>query len=240
MAFVDLPTGIRIRYDERGPREARPLVLAHGFGVALGMWMPQRRALAERHRLITWDARGHGGSSAPESVAGYTMPALAQDLRGLLEALDAVDGAVIGGMSFGGMIALQYAVEHAAGVHALILSDTTTRGSAPANGDDGDDQGWGNVPGLGGAMHAMLTRPDLTPLLPALAVPALVIVGAFDDLILPGLPRLVDGLPRRRVVRLDGCVHGTSGQRPEAWNAAALGFLADVEAGHPLGEDEMR
>ena len=38
-----------------------------------------------------------GGSSAPDDIEGYTMPALASDLRALLEELDAVDGAVIGG-----------------------------------------------------------------------------------------------------------------------------------------------
>lgn len=236
MPYVDLTTGIRLRYDERGPRDGRPLVLAHGFGVSLGMWLPQHRALSERYRLITWDARGHGGSSAPESFDAYTMPLLAADLRGLLEALDAVDGAVIGGMSFGAMIALEYAVAHGLDVHALVCSDMTTRGTAPP----GDDEGWARVPGLGGAMHAMLTRPDLTPLLPTVTMPTLVMVGEYDDLIVPGLPRLVDGLPRRRVVRLAGCVHGTSGQRPEAWNTAVLEFLADVAAGHPLGEDEMR
>src|SRR5690606_17889044 len=122
MPHVDLPSGIRIRYDERGPGDARPLVLAHGFTVSLEMWFPQMHVLSQDYRLITWDARGHGGSSAPYEVGSYTMPALAQDLRGLLEARDAVDGAVIGGMSFGGMIAAQYALQHASDVHALILS----------------------------------------------------------------------------------------------------------------------
>ena len=110
MPHVELPTGIRIRYDERGPRDARPLVLAHGFSVGLEMWFPQMHVLSQDYRLITWDARGHGGSSAPDDVETYTMPALAEDLRGLLQELDAVDGAIIGGMSFGGQIAMQYAV----------------------------------------------------------------------------------------------------------------------------------
>ena len=204
MPHVELPTGIRIRYDERGPREARPLVLAHGFSVSLEMWFPQMHLLSQDYRLITWDARGHGGSSAPDDIESYTMPALAEDLRGLLEELDAVDGAVIGGMSFGGQIAQQYAVDHPSDVHALILSDTTTRGSS------------GTDP----------IRPTL------------VIVGMQDGMILPGLHRL-DGLPRRRIVRLDGCVHGTSSQRPRDWATEVLRFLADVDAGHPLGEDEV-
>ena len=237
MPHIETPEGIRIRYDERGPSDGRPLVLAHGFGVSLEMWLPQTRALAEDYRLITWDARGHGGSSAPGVVEDYTMPALARDLRGLLEALDATEGAVIGGMSFGGMIATQYAVDYPDGVHALVLSDTTTRGDSPRPRSS-TAEAYAGDPGLEGGMHAMATRPDLTPRLGELTMPALVIVGEHDDMIEPGLPRLIDGLPRRRVVRLEGCFHGTSGQRPGAWNDAVLRFLRDVDANAPLGEDD--
>lgn len=235
MPHIETPEGIRIRYDERGPSEGRPLVLAHGFGVSLEMWMPQMAALSAEHRLITWDARGHGGSSAPEHAESYSMPALASDLRALLQELDAVDGAVIGGMSFGGQIALQYAVDHSADVHALILSDSTTRGpSAPGAAAAGNESG---DPGADGGMHAMRTRPDLTPSLPGLGIPTLVIVGENDEMILPGIDRLADGLQRRRIVRLAGCFHGTSGQRPAAWNEAVLEFLEDVDEESELGED---
>lgn len=237
MPSLDLPSGIRIRYDDRGPREGQAIVLAHGFGVSLEMWMPQMRALSERHRLITWDARGHGGSSAPTDVASYDMPGLAADLRGLLEGLDAAEGATIGGMSFGGMIALQYAVDHPADTAALILSDSVTRGDGPIA-----EVGFTGDPGIDGCRLAMASRPDLTSALPGLAMPALLIVGDRDDRILDGLPRMIagpeGGPPRRRVVRLRGCSHGTSGQRPDAWNDAVLRFLDDVEAGAPLGEDE--
>jgi len=239
MPAIETAQGIRIRYDERGPEDGRPLVLAHGFSVSLEMWMPQMQALSQEHRLITWDARGHGGSSAPDDLDSYTMPALAADLRGLLEALDAVDGAIVGGMSFGGQIAQQYAVDHPEDIHALILSDTTTRGpEAPQSSRSGSGADFAGDPGLEGGRQAMRTRPDLTPNLPSLDIPTLVIVGELDEMILTGLQRLTDGLPRSRLVRLAGCTHGTSGQRPAAWNQAVLGFLEDVAEEAPLGEDE--
>lgn len=234
MATLDLPSGIRIRYRDRGPRDARPIVLAHGFGVSLDMWMLQSHELSEDYRLITWDARGHGESSAPADRASYTMPALAQDLRDLLEGLDAVDGAVIGGMSFGGMIALQYAVDHPGDTYALILSDTATRGDEPPAPSTRPDTG---DPGLDGCRDAMRSRPDLTPMLPGLHIPTLVIAGEWDDGVVAALPRFRDGLPRRRIVRLMECTHGSSSQRPDAWTATVLDFLRDIEAGHPLGED---
>lgn len=238
MPHVETPDGIRIRYDERGPADARPLVLAHGFGVTLEMWFPQFDALSQTHRLITWDARGHGGSSAPDEPESYTMPALAADLRALLEALDATAAAVIGGMSFGGMIALQYAVDHPDDVHALVISDSVPRDERAPTGPKRWADAYAGDRGLEGGIHAMMTRPDLSPRLAELAVPTLAIVGTEDDRILADLPRLIDPLPRRRVVRLDGCGHGTSGQRPRAWNDAVLHFLDDVAAGAPLGEDE--
>ncbi|MEZ4501899.1 MAG: alpha/beta fold hydrolase [Dehalococcoidia bacterium] len=236
MPFIETPEGIRIRYEERG--EGRPIVLAHGFGVALEMWMPQVLALSKEHRLIIWDARGHGGSSAPEDPESYSMPALAQDLRGLLEAIGAVEGAVIGGMSFGGQIALQYAIDHPSDVHALVLSDSVTRGDDAPGDPKLQARAWGieGDPGLEGAMRAMGTRPDLTPRLGELTMPTLLLVGELDERIVAGVPRMADGLPKRRVVYLAGCVHGTSGQRPAAWNQAVLDFLADVEAGAELGE----
>lgn len=241
MPHIETPEGIRIRYDERGPDHGRPLVLAHGFGVSLEMWIPQMAALSQEYRLITWDARGHGGSSAPDDLNSYTMPALARDLRGLLEALDAAEGAIIGGMSFGGQIAQQYAVDYPDDVYALILSDTTTRGpDAPQPSRSGMLADFGGDPGLEGCMHAMRTRDDLTPRLAALDVPALVIVGEHDEMILPNVDRLLDALPNRRVVRLAGCYHGTSGQRPAAWNQAVLDFLEDLLEDEPLGQDLVR
>ncbi len=239
MPHIETTEGIRIRYDERG--SGRPLVLAHGFGVSLEMWIPQVLALSQGHRLIVWDARGHGGSSAPGHPEAYSMPILAQDLRALLEALDAVDGAIIGGMSFGGQIALQYAVDHPEDTYALLLSDSTTRGREPPRDSRESAAAWGVTgdPGREGGLAAMTTRPDLTPLLPSLTMPALVLYGQHDEVIGRNVQRVVDGLPNRRVTVLAECFHGTSGQRPQAWNDAVLRFLADVEAGAPLGDEEF-
>ena len=239
MPQMETPEGIRIRYAESGPPDARPLVLAHGFTVSLEMWMPQRRALSEHYRLITWDARGHGGSSAPAGTEQYTMSALARDLRALLEALDAAEGAVVGGMSFGGQIAQQYAVDYPDELYALVLSDTTTLGPGrPPRPTPQVPEVWG-APGLDGGMHAMRTREDLTLALGSLSVPTLVIVGELDEVILIGLDRMIEALALRRVTRLAGCWHGTSSQRPDAWSQAVLQFLDDVAAGQSLGEDRL-
>jgi len=228
--------GINIRYAEFG--SGRPLVLAHGFSVSYDMWWPQIDALSKDHRLIVWDARGHGGSSAPRDPASYSMPALAGDLRALLESLGAVEDATVGGMSFGGQIALQYAVEHPEDVRALILSDSTTRGDTPPVAREVPYMFRGDH-GLEGAYVAMDTRPDLTPQLPTLQIPALVIYGDQDQVISDGVKRVIDGLPNRRVVCLRGCSHGTSAQRPDDWAQTVLRFLDDVEARRDVTGEEF-
>ena len=235
MPAITTPDGITIRYFESG--RGRPLVLAHGFGASLGMWWPQVDVLSQRRRLILWDARGHGGSSAPAGPAAYSMPALAGDLRALLEAVGAVEGATIGGMSFGGQIALQYAVAHPGDTRALILSDSTTRGDATPPASEAPAM-FAADPGLAAAYLAMDGRPDLTPELSSLRMPALVIYGDRDQVIGHGISRVIEGLPDRRVVCLRGCTHGTSAQRPAEWAQAVLRFLEDVDAGAPVSGEE--
>ncbi len=227
MPNVPRPGGVSIHYEADGAGPA--VALAHGFGVSLEMWDPQRAALAASHRLVLWDARGHGYSGAPREPEAYSMPLFAQDLRAVLEAEGVEGGAVIGGMSFGGQIALQYAVDHPESTRALILSDSAPRGMTEP----------GVVPTrTDGAFLAMVTRPDLTPSLPSLTMPALVIYGERDTRLHPGVRALADGLPQRRVVCLAGCVHGTSAQRPQDWTAVVQRFLDDIEAGRPIAGEE--
>lgn len=230
MPEVLRPGGVRIHYEVAG--DGPPLVLAHGFSASLDMWSWQLPYLAAGRRLILWDARGHGGSSAPADPAQYSMPELAADLRAVLEAAGAADSCVIGGMSFGGQIALQYAVDYPESTRALVLSDTTTRGPRPSV--EQLPPQFAHNPGLLGAYVGMQARADLTARLPELAMPALVIYGDWDELIADGVHRLADGLPQRRMVRMSGCFHGTSAQRPKDWTDAVLQFLADVDAGVPV------
>ncbi|MFA7296761.1 MAG: alpha/beta fold hydrolase [Dehalococcoidia bacterium] len=229
--------GVRIYYEDFPPRHEEPgwpgeegltpLVLAHGFGVDLTMWDWQLEPLSWRRRLILWDARGHGQSAAPAEDDAYSMPLLAGDLAAVLDHAG-IERAVIGGMSFGGMIALQFAVDFPARTRALILSDSAPRGASVATA----------TPEAHGARRAMLERPDLTSVLPTLQMPTLVIYGEHDVRIAEGIPALAAGLPRRRIVCLRGCTHGTSAQRPDAWTDEVQRFLEHVDTGMRVGGEE--
>ena len=113
--------GVRLYYEAAG--RGSTLVLAHGFACGLRMWDPQVQALARSFRVVTYDARGHGASDAPDDPAAYSPELAVSDLRALLDHLR-VRRAVVGGLSMGGNVALHFALSSPERVSALIVADT--------------------------------------------------------------------------------------------------------------------
>ncbi len=113
--------GISLYYEDVG--RGRPLIWAHGFACGLRMWDPQVAALADRNRVITYDVRGHGASDVPEAPDAYSQPIVVEDLRDFLRHLG-ISRAVVGGLSMGGNIALNFALAFPDMVDGLIVCDT--------------------------------------------------------------------------------------------------------------------
>ncbi len=113
--------GVRLYYEVAGG--GPPLVLVHGFGCGIRSWDRQVPVLAARHRVITYDVRGHGTSDAPRDPRAYSQPTSVEDLRQLLLHLG-LDRPAVGGLSMGGNIALNLAIAHPQMVSALVLADT--------------------------------------------------------------------------------------------------------------------
>ena len=102
-----------------------PLVLLHGFTGSIEQWAQVRPMLAaDGYRVIVYDLRGHGRTEAPADLDTYTMAAYADDLRDLLDALGIARAHVLGS-SFGGMVALEFALRCPERLRSLILSDTS-------------------------------------------------------------------------------------------------------------------
>lgn len=123
--------GVDLQYYRVG---AGPLlVYAHGF-FANGR-CPRRlvEELAETHEVVTYDARAHGQSDAPES--GYAMADRVADLVGLLDALE-LDDPVLMGHSMGGATVAATAAEHPDRVRGAILEDPAGFGLAPPMGPE--------------------------------------------------------------------------------------------------------
>ena len=83
---------------------------------------------------------------------------------------------------------------------------------------------------IAAAHAARAGRTDLLARLPALSVPALVVVGEEDPLV-PAARLLADTLPNGRLVTLPGCGRGAPFVAPHAFEGALGAFLGDVRAG---------
>lgn len=108
--------GTTLHYEIRGSGE--PIVLIHGLGSYTGDWDGQADALSDQFRVITIDLRGHGESDKP--AGPYTVPMFAADVAGLIRAL-AVAPAHVVGLSLGGAVAFQLAVDQPALVRTLTI-----------------------------------------------------------------------------------------------------------------------
>jgi len=108
--------GTRLHYRDEGTGE--PLVFVHGLGSSGQDWAKQAEAFADRYRVITFDVRGHGQSEKPDGP--YSIPLFAADTAALLRALEAVPATIVG-LSMGGMIAFQLAVDAPDLVKRLVV-----------------------------------------------------------------------------------------------------------------------
>lgn len=98
------------------------VVLGHGLGGSHAVWYQQVAALAPFYRVVTWDQRGFGRSTATTGDIG-PVPAT-RDLARLLDLLEIERGHVVG-QSMGGWSALGFAIDHPNRVASLVLADTT-------------------------------------------------------------------------------------------------------------------
>lgn len=116
-----------------GREDALPLVLLHGILADHRVWDGVAERLASRYRIVRYDLRGHGGSSAPPPP--YTMEQLADDVPALLDALG-IAKAHLAGSSLGGMIAQQVGVRHGGRLLSLTLANTAAVQGAPQAWED--------------------------------------------------------------------------------------------------------
>jgi pimeloyl-ACP methyl ester carboxylesterase len=107
---------IRLYYEIAG--QGDPVVFIHGLGSSARDWEYQVPFFAPRYRVVVFDVRGHGRSDKP--TGPYSVPLFAQDAAALIRALEAAPAHVVG-ISMGGMIALQLAVDEPALVRSLVV-----------------------------------------------------------------------------------------------------------------------
>jgi len=110
---------IEINYQEEG--SGFPLILIHGLNGDLTGWALVLPEFAKHYRTLALDVRGHGGTSKPDQP--YSIKGFSEDFDGLLKQLK-ISKAHILGLSMGGAIAQQFAIDHPEMVRSLVLVST--------------------------------------------------------------------------------------------------------------------
>ncbi len=129
MPRMTLRDGALLHYEERG--SGRPLVLLHGVCMSSEFFREQVGPLAEGHRVIAIDFRGHGQSPACDH--GHTVAQYARDLHELIEQL-ALEDVVLVGWSMGAIVTWQYLRQF--GVHRLAAQVVVSQGPSDLRRDD--------------------------------------------------------------------------------------------------------
>ena len=242
--------GVKIHYQVAGDGPA--LILTHGYSSTAEMWAGQIAPLAKHFKVVTWDMRGHGQSDYPDDPAAYSEAATVADMAALLDAVGAKD-AVVGGLSLGGYMSLAFHRAHPERTRALLIVDTGP-GYKNDQARDGwnegairraerfEAEGFGDLSkasaevrlarhrdasGLARAARGMLTQRDARVIesLPAIAVPALVIVGANDTPFLAASDYMAAKIPDAKKVVIPDAGHSANIDQPAAFNAALRDFL---------------
>ena len=116
--------GAQLYYEVKG--DGYPLVLLHAGVADSRMWDQQIDVFSQFYRVIRFDMRGFGRSSLPPGTFSNT-----EDVRGLLDYLQ-VDEAYLLGLSFGGLVALDFTITYPEYVKALILGAPSVSGDEPS------------------------------------------------------------------------------------------------------------
>lgn len=123
--------GASIYYEVRG--QGVPLVLITGLGGGHLAWFFQLRPFSRHFRVVTFDSRGIGRSDRP--CGPYSIARMARDVVGLMDWIGVPKAHVLG-VSLGGMVAQELAIDHPQRVMKLVLASTSA----------GSEEGDGRMP----------------------------------------------------------------------------------------------
>jgi 3-oxoadipate enol-lactonase len=107
---------VSLYFEEAG--QGAPVLLLHGLGSSCRDWELVSPALSAYHRVIALEVRGHGRSDKP--AGPYGVPLHARDVAAFCQRLG-LDKVSIVGLSMGGMIAFELAVQRPDLVRSLVI-----------------------------------------------------------------------------------------------------------------------
>lgn len=116
-------SGVKLYWEEQGSGD--PLLLIMGLGYTHDMWHRTLPVVSEHYRTISFDNRGVGRSDVPPGP--YPIPVMAADAAAVMDSAG-VERAHVFGISMGGMIAQEFALQYPDRVRSLILGCTSHGG----------------------------------------------------------------------------------------------------------------
>ena len=120
--FADI-NGAQLYYEVKGT--GHPLLLVHAGVADSRMWDAQVEAFSDVYQVIRFDLRGFGRSNMPSGTfSNY------EDIRALLDYLE-IKSVYLLGISFGGLVALDFALVYPDYVKALVLGAPSVSGAIP-------------------------------------------------------------------------------------------------------------
>src|SRR5690349_1802176 len=119
MSSVTTDDGVRLHYEETG--EGTPVLFVHEFAGDHRSWEPQVRALARRHRCITYAARGYPPSEVPDDLDAYSQDRAVADALAVLDVAGAERAHVVG-LSMGGFCTLHLGLRHPERALSLVVA----------------------------------------------------------------------------------------------------------------------
>lgn len=122
--FIDRPNGSRIAWRSHGQALGPTILLSNSLAADWTMWDAVIAQLSAKYRLITYDNRGHGESTSPDQLS--SMADLSADALAVLDAAKA-DKVWWLGISLGGMVGMQTALDHPERLLGLMVSNSRAR-----------------------------------------------------------------------------------------------------------------
>lgn len=230
---------------------APALVFTHGLAADHSTWRAQVEHFSPRHRVVTWDLRGHGRSGADPGPC--RLADLAADLGEVLDRAE-LERAVLIGHSAGGVVVMRFALERPERVAAVVLVGTASEcnargldyyeqlaalaeqgeiakvrkrlgvGSEADGAPPFDAMTFANVARAMGNLH----HEPLTARLGEIRCPALVMVGEKDFLGAGGSVIMSRALPDARLEIVPGRGHGLFIEDAAGFNRRVAEFLAEL------------
>ena len=204
MTFAKLDD-VQLYYEEAG--DGYPILLSHGGFGDITEWNPQVEALSQHYRVIRYDRRGCGRSRPMD------IPQLAElwveDMKQFMDSLG-LEQAHLGGVSYGGMLLIEFLLKYQSMCKAAVIVSATARGRD-------------------GSQPRSVYFPNRLDELSSITVPTLVVQATNDDIFPPRQgEEMLTRMPNAELVVLDGG-HTINNERPKEFNAAMVEFLGKVE-----------